>query len=250
MPVLKRPASSQPSGSVMKKPASGGGSIKDVVNALNEEINKEKETQDEEGGDSELRDKQKSQKFHKMLSSGTLPEHIVHMFNVESKKSKEGQRAYQTRLINQLFDKNKDGTFRVMTDKHEFQEYRKIFHRQVAKDKTEALPRTIMLASNFHGNEALMKKAIDNGELISKVDKETKVEYLQFRKLSSAEIRGNETGETVQGNRKINREMAHIMADTMSKLKWKFHLTKAGQFALSVVKVMLGNFIKNYSVYF
>ena len=224
MPTLKRPASACLFGTAAKKrPASG--SIKDVVGELQAGLGDEEGEADK--GELVARDKQKAQKFHKMMSQGTLPEHIVHMFNVESKKAKEGQRAYQSKLINQLFSKGADGAFRLMTDRQEFQEYRAIFHRSIAKDKTEGLPRTLMLASHFHGNETLMKKAIDNGELVSKTDPVSKIEYLEFRKLSSAEIRGSEEGERVEGMKKISKEQAHIIADVMMKLKWKFQLTKA-----------------------
>ena len=224
MPTLKRPASACLFGTAAKKrPASG--SIKDVVGELQAGLGDEEGEADK--GELVARDKQKAQKFHKMMSQGTLPEHIVHMFNVESKKAKEGQRAYQSKLINQLFSKGADGAFRLMTDRQEFQEYRAIFHRSIAKDKTEGLPRTLMLASHFHWNETLMKKAIDNGELVSKTDPVSKIEYLEFRKLSSAEIRGSEQGERVEGMKKISKEQAHIIADVMMKLKWKFQLTKA-----------------------
>ena len=224
MPTLKRPASACLFGTAAKKrPASG--SIKDVVGELQAGLGDEEGEADK--GELVARDKQKAQKFHKMMSQGTLPEHIVHMFNVESKKAKEGQRAYQSKLINQLFSKGADGAFRLMTDRQEFQEYRAIFHRSIAKDKTEGLPRTLMLASHFHGNETLMKKAIDNGELVSKTDPVSKIECLEFRKLSSAEIRGSEQGERVEGMKKISKEQAHIIADVMMKLKWKFQLTKA-----------------------
>ena len=207
----------------MKKPASHS-SIKEVVSELKGNKNQDKGDQ----ADDTVRDKQKAQKFHKMMSQGTLPEHIVHLFNVEAKKSPEGARLAQTRLINSLFQKNEDGTFTVQTDRHEFQEYRKIYHQSIAKDKTEALPRTLMLASHFHGNETLMKKALDNGELVSKVDKESNVEYLQFRKLTNAEVRGNEEGEHVAGSKKLSKEQAHSLASVMAKLKWKFELSKAG----------------------
>ena len=43
----------------------------------------------------------------------------------------------------------------------------------------------------------------------------------------SAEIRGSEEGERVEGMKKISKEQAHIIADVMMKLKWKFQLTKA-----------------------
>ena len=108
MPVLKRPSSAadlQPK----KRPAAGG-SIKDVVSELKQSHDHDDDAND---GDSTNRDKQKAQKFHKMLSQGSLPDHIVHMFNIESKKSKEGVRAYQTKLINSLFSKQSDGTFRL-----------------------------------------------------------------------------------------------------------------------------------------
>jgi len=218
MPVLKRPASAE-GANPKKRPASN--SIKDVV----DELKGVKE--DESEAEEQCRDKQKAQKFHKMLQSGSLPDHIIHMYQVESKKAKEGVRNYQTKLINSLFQKGDDGTYRLMTDKHEFEQYRKVFHQTIAKDKAEAMPKTLMLASHFHGNEQLMKRALDNGELISKVDPSSKLEYLQFRKLSSIEVRGNEEAEKVKGTKKMSQDQAHTMASLMSKLKWKFSLAKA-----------------------
>ena len=85
MPVLKRPSSAadlQPK----KRPAAGG-SIKDVVSELKQSHDHDDDAND---GDSTNRDKQKAQKFHKMLSQGSLPDHIVHMFNIESKKKQGG----------------------------------------------------------------------------------------------------------------------------------------------------------------
>ena len=223
MPVLKRPSSA--ADLAPKKRPAAAGSIKEVVSELKQSRDDDDNDQDDTSG---VRDKQKAQKFHKMLSQGSLPDHIVHMYNVESKKSNEGMRAYQTKLINSLFQKKEDGSYKIMTDRHEFQEYRKIFHTTVAKDKTESLPRTLMLASHFHGNEVLMKTALDNGELVSRKDTQSGVEYLQFRKFSNAEVRGNEEGEAVSGSKKLSRDQAHSLAAVMSKLKWKFELSKAG----------------------
>ena len=218
---MKRPSSAAAEGA-KKKPAASG-SIRETVDAIQDWAE-----QRGEGEESEVRDKQKAQKFHKMLSNGSLPDHIVHMFQVESKTAKEGQRAYQTKLINSLFEKGDDGSFRVMSDRQQFQEYRKVWKANVAKDKTEAMPKTLMLASHFHGNEALMNQAINNGELMSKIDPVSKLEYLQFRKFSHTELRGNESGEQVQGDKKLNKEQAHALADSMSKLKWTFTLSKVG----------------------
>ncbi|CAK9055007.1 unnamed protein product, partial [Durusdinium trenchii] len=53
--------------------------------------------------------------------------------------------------------------------------------------------------------------------------------YLQFRKFSHTELRGNESGEQVQGDKKLNKEQAHALADSMSKLKWTFTLSKADE---------------------
>eukprot|EP00435_Cladocopium_sp_Y103_P033011 s3046_g8.t1 len=231
MPTLHRPAWASVSAGNAAKKRPANGSIKEVVGELQAGLGDQNADEGEEG-QLAVRDKQKAQKFHKMMSQGALPDHIVHMFNVESKKAKEGQRAYQSKLINQLFSKNDDGTYRLQTDRQEFQEYRAVFHQSIAKDKTESLSRTVMLASHFHGNETLMKKAIDNGELVAKRDPESQIECLQFRKLSSAEVRGNEEGARVQGAKKISREQAHVMSDVMMKLKWKFQLTKAEEKAV------------------
>ena len=73
--MLKRPSSSSLMPS-MKKPASHS-SIKEVVSEPKGNRNQDKEAAE-------------NSKFHKMLSQGSLPEHIVHMLNIEAKKSKDG----------------------------------------------------------------------------------------------------------------------------------------------------------------
>ena len=241
MPVLKRPAAKSQAEPKMKRPAAAG--IKDVVSELNEEANNP-EDQEGESGEIELRDKQKSQKFHKLRANGGLPDHIVHMYEVQSKAAPEGQRNFITKLINGLFKKQADGTFKVLTDKHEFKEYKKVYNKHLAEDKVEALPRLMMLASKFHGNETLMEKAISKGELVSRIDEKTGVEYLQFRKLSETNLKGNEEGETVDGSKKLSRDEAHSMANVMAKLKWKFELSKVG-FNCSELQYFLQNIFSN-----
>ena len=59
-----------------------------------------------------------------------------------------------------------------------------------------------MLASHFHGNEALRKESIANGEISSHFDKETNVEFLSFRELSISDTKVNEQGENVREARR------------------------------------------------
>jgi len=218
MPVLKRP-SSQGVESSRKRPAS---TIASVVAELKDKT-KEDATEDTEG---DVRHKGKGEKFNKLLRSGQLPAQVVHMWEHGAKSSGMGERAYKTKLVNSLMKQQSDGSYIVDTDCHMYQRYQEVYETHMSRDQQKAVPRGIMLASYFHGDEALMNKSIASGELSSTKDPKSGVEFLSFRSLKIEDIKGNTTREQVESTKKLSKGQALEMTALMKKLKWNFNFTK------------------------
>lgn len=190
------------------------------------EGDKKVDAEEEEEDEISKRDKGKAEKFGKLLKTGRVPEHVCHMWYHESKKA-PSQRAFPTEIINRLMVKGSDGQYRLNTDQQFFEQYRHVYTQHKAEDKSKSLPKTVMLASHFHGNEALLTESIANGEISSHFDKETNVEFLSFRELSISDTKVNEQGENVRGSKKVSQQESHALQGILASLKWKWHCKKA-----------------------
>ena len=105
-------------GGICKKPA-----LSDMVKDLGEK-------EEEEAKDSEavvVRDKQKAVKFKKMMESGQLPPSVLYVYEHESKAAPQGRRSFQSSIINKLFTKQRDGSFRVNSDSDEFSQWNNLY---------------------------------------------------------------------------------------------------------------------------
>jgi len=215
-------------GNTSKRPAS---SIKDVVDELKNKASEPKEEgTDNEGETADKRDKGKAERWHKLLKSGQLAPQLVHMWEHGAKESGKGERNYRTSLINTMMSKQKDGSYAVSTDNHMYKSYRETFHKHVSKDQQKALPRGIMLATHFHGNEKLMQNSIDSGELQVCKDDSSGIEFLSFRALKIEDVKGNVSREQVERTKKVTKGQAMEMEELMKKLKWQFNFTKVVRF--------------------
>ena len=204
-------------GGICKKPA-----LSDMVKDLGEK-------EEEEAKDSEavvVRDKQKAVKFKKMMESGQLPPSVLYMYEHESKAAPQGRRSFQSSIINKLFTKQSDGSFRVNSDSGEFSQWNKLYERHTSKDKTKALPWGVMLYTHFGGNENAMKESLNKGEL-QRMDDEKGMSYLSFRELSTVKANINETGESTTGIKSITAGDRHELVECMKRLKWNLHPAKA-----------------------
>ena len=216
--TLKRPAAAHVQAEakkVMKKPSAGG-----TISTFVEEV------EDNQLALYESRDKGKAEKMSKMIKNGSLPPEIVHLWEIESKKQ-PSERAFKTHLVNSLFSKQPDGSYRLDTEGHIFKQAKKTYSAHIAKAKDESWPKGIMIASYFHGDEKLFQKSVDAGELQSHIDEASGLEYFGFKKLSTTDLRGNEQSENVEGNKKLGKEQAYGLVALMDKLKWDIKLSKA-----------------------
>lgn len=155
MPVLKRP-SSQSHNAQMKRPATGS---KETMHSMIKDLEDEhKEDEDcADGGDCEdKRDKGKAEKFMKLYRSNQLPAEVVYMWEIESRKA-PSERKFKTNLVNNLFSRLEDGTFKICTDSNQFRQWRRVYEKSVASDKKTSMPEGVMLHSHFHGDRAAME---------------------------------------------------------------------------------------------
>ncbi len=226
MPVLKRPARNSVGVGVAKRPASNAG-----INDFIAEAKKGTASEGQGGDDDQqlaLRDKGKAEKFAKLLKAGAIPPHIAHMWQVESKKQ-PSSRQYQTHLVNSLMVKNTDGSYSINTTDHMFEEYRKVFVEQKAKETTRGMPRGVFLQSYFHGNQQALNESISKGEVLCSKDEASGVEYLSFREVSLSESKVNQSGEMVKGAKKLKQSEAKVLAGLMSEMKWQWALKQVGE---------------------
>ena len=224
MPVLKRP-SSQSHNAQMKRPATGS---KETMHSMIKDLEDEhKEDEDcADGGDCEdKRDKGKAEKFMKLYRSNQLPAEVVYMWEIESRKA-PSERKFKTNLVNNLFSRLEDGTFKICTDSNQFRQWRRVYEKSVASDKKTSVPEGVMLHSHFHGDRTAMEASVQRGELESWKDAESGVTFVAFRKVSVAKEKVNERGETVEGTKKLTQDQAETLAGLMSKLKWSWNCNK------------------------
>ena len=224
MPVVRKRPSSQSHNVTMKRPATGS---KETMHNMIEGF--AAEHAEEEGqnacGDDDKRDKGKAEKFTKLYRSNQLPAEVVYMWDIESRKA-PSERKFKTQLVNNLFHRLDDGTFKVQTDSNSFRQWRKIYEQNIAKDKTESMPEGVMLHSHFHGDKQAMDASLKSGELESWKDSTSGVTFMAFRKVSVSKVKMNERGEVVEGQKKLTADQAETLAGLMSKLKWSWNCNK------------------------
>jgi len=147
----------------MKRPATGS---KETMASMIKDLEYEHaEGEQDCGGDCEdKRDKGKAEKFMKLYRSNQLPAEVVYMWDIESRKA-PSERKFKTNLVNNLFSRLDDGTFKICTDSNQFKQWRRVYERHLATDKKTSMPEGVMLHSHFHGDRSAMEASLQSGEL-------------------------------------------------------------------------------------
>ena len=73
----------------------------------------------------------KARKYKRLLDAKALPDHILEMIEVETKKS-SNPRAQKTELINKLFTKDGKGDFQMVASQPVFENFKEAYHRRYA----------------------------------------------------------------------------------------------------------------------
>ena len=115
-----------------KKPAASKVTVASQV----AEFKKGVHTEDEAN---RLRDKAKGEKFAKMKASGSLPDHVLELFDKEATK-KESPRAFRSMVVNKLFQKDAKGHWQVCLDDRLFVDAKITYEKNTAEMKRKPCP--------------------------------------------------------------------------------------------------------------
>ena len=111
----------------------------------------------------------KSTKFRKMHKDGQHPESIMRLVDQEA-KNQPNPRAFKTSIINNVLEKQPDGTFKLNMQNSKIQGYIEATEKKSGHRSTNGMPKYSFIASVFHGNMDLFEAALKAGEITVKVD--------------------------------------------------------------------------------
>ena len=174
----------------------------------------------EEGDGEEKRDYAKARKFKRLADKGAIPEHIMDLFNNVA-KSKAQPRAFKTKLINQLFEKDGKGGYVIQPKKPMFESRKEVFHAQYGKDEQAGSPKIVFLHSVFHGNRDALEDAIQQGAVVEYL--QDGVPYCSYRK-TKAGVKKMKTDNMKihDGARAITLDQHQALGKAWKSMAWTF----------------------------
>ena len=198
--------------------------------SLEEDAPEEGEESQEEGdsgeesalaeGKAQLRDFAKARKYKRLQDKGAIPSHILDMIENVS-KTKEKPREFKSALINNLFEGDGKGGYKLCANKPMFESHKEAYHRQYGKDQTKGLPRDVFLFQSFHGNEQALDAAIGRGSVQQWV--EDGIEYCGYRStLAGTEKSNLDLMKLREGEKKVSQDQYSALAKSFKSLAWSF----------------------------
>ena len=178
----------------------------------------DKDDDEEEGV--EHRDRGKSRKFQKLKDAGSIPEHILAMFEHESKKQ-DKPRAYKSALINRLFKPDGKGGYEMCASDPWFQQQKELMHSKYGKDEQVGSPKDVFLFSVFHGNEMGLQSAIDKGSVQEWT--QDGVLYCSFRQTKSG-VKSAKVDKTCMGTGQVELQQNQwgALTKAFKTMSWSF----------------------------
>eukprot|EP00434_Breviolum_minutum_P042374 symbB.v1.2.037714.t1/scaffold5623.1/size25199/2 len=166
------------------------------------------------------RERGKSRKFQKLKDAGSIPDHILAMFEHESKKQ-DKPRAYKTALINRLFKSDGKGGYVMQAKDPWLQQQKEIMHSKYGKDEQVGSPKDVFLYSTFHGNQEALQSAIDKGS-VQEWNQDGAV-YCGFRQTKSG-VKSAKVDKTSMGSGEVNLQQNQWAALTKAfkTMSWSF----------------------------
>lgn len=171
-----------------------------------------------EGEEEKLRDKAKGQKYQKMKDS--LPAHVVHLIEEESKKSVSPRDA-KTKAINKLFKKDAKGKLQLCLNQPLFEEHKSIFSQKFSKEQETAVPEAIMIQSYFNGNTAAYKQALEDGD-VELIDPGNGKTYACFKSFKKGQVEGQKEEHKSTSSKQVDHETAAIMGKVFKSIQWSW----------------------------
>lgn len=168
----------------------------------------------------EKRDPGKAKKYRKLCDSGAIPQHIVDLIDVQSKKA-HNPRAEKTALINGLFIKDDKGQYKMQPNQPKFENAREAYSKKYGKEESSGCPRAVMLWQVFQGNEVALNSAIADGS-VQEYDCDG-VPYCAFRKTKAGTEKANlSTQKMSAGEVDISKEQYHTLTKAFQSMAWTF----------------------------
>ena len=168
----------------------------------------------------EKRNRGKARKFKKMYDSGAIPDHILDLFEKESKRHPK-PREFKSELINKLFKEDGKGGYKMVADNPWFQQQKESFHKKYGKDEQQGTPKDVFVYQVFHGNSEALEAAIEKGS-VQQWDQDGVV-FCGFRKTKA----GVENGKVDKynmgsGQVKLKGDQWQAMSKAFKSLSWSF----------------------------
>lgn len=178
----------------------------------------------------EARDKGKGIRWKKMMDQGAIPEHIVEMFEKEAKKHKS-PRAYKTKLINELFEKNPvTGRYEMAAHKPLFENFKQASSTKFGTQLVKGQPRSVFLYSHFHGDENGLERAIALGDV--RCWQQNGSEWCGFEETSAGTKKKNTVGHKLSGGEvDLTEEQFKVANKSFNKMVWNFDQSALGNSA-------------------
>lgn len=176
----KKPAGKAGTGSAKAKAKAS--SLKDMTQSWRAAATTEKEVAAEGEGEEEhakehdpevdpsgqaVLDYNKSRKWSKPLKSALVPEDLKAMYQ-EGLQKADSARIFKAAFINKVFTRTDNGEYILNPGNAQFTSFKENFDLKFATNKSKGLPPSIMLWKYFHGNEAGMKAAAEQGDIYFK----------------------------------------------------------------------------------
>ena len=109
----------------------------------------------------------KSRKWSKLLKSSLVPEDLKAMYQ-EGLQKADSSRIFKAAFINKVFTRTDNGEYILNPGNAQFTSFKENFDLKFATNKSKGVPPSIMLWKNFHGNQAAMNAAAEQGDIYFK----------------------------------------------------------------------------------
>ena len=159
-----------------------------------------------------------------MTTQGRIPHHICDLFE-NSAASELGSRAHQTKVINKLFTKQKNGRWQLNVTDPMFEEHRSTYEKKFGKDEHKALPKSIIKGLYFHNDEAAFQAAVSSGEVRRTTDGDGH-EFWSFRQLKAGTEKSSTHNQETRGLKHIDVQSYQKLNEAMDGLGWGLTFSK------------------------
>ena len=185
--------------------------------AEEEEVSEEQE-EEEEG--TMVRHHGKARKYKRLMDAKAIPDHILEMIEVESKKS-SNPRAQKTELINKLFSKDGKGGFQMVANQPVFENFKEAYHRRYGREEQQGKPKTVFLWSVFQGNEEALKNAILEGSVSCWM--QDGQPYCGFKATTAGVEKSSSSVQKVSGGEvSLKQQEFQTLSKTFASMAWEF----------------------------